>query len=105
MFSLVSYPSSVPTENLETSYKRQNQILEHTKYLHTSFDGIILSNLETENISLPNILAGSICLFCETLFYTNTNIILIDNNTNDGMRFISLTFNIQNNSLDRRDGV
>lgn len=93
MFKVVEYPSSVPTQNLENSYIKQNEILNHSKYLYTAFGGIILANIETGNTSCPYILAGSVCLFCETLFYTSDDIQLTENSTAEGMRFISLTFN------------
>ena len=99
MFKIIEYPSSVPLENLDVSYKRQNEIIEHLKYLHTAFDGIILSNIETDNIDIPYIVAGSICLFCETLFHTSEDIILIDENNAEGIRTISLTFNIEEKTL------
>ena len=99
MFKIIEYPSSVPLENLDVSYKRQNEIIKHLKYLHTAFDGIILSNIETGNTLVPYIVAGSICLFCETLFYTSEDIILIDENNSEGIRTISLTFNIEEKTL------
>ncbi len=100
MFKVVEYPSSVPTANIENSYIKQNEILNHAKYLHTAFGGVILANIETGNTSRPYILAGSVCLFCETLFYTDSNITLTESSTAEGMRFISLTFNIANRTLE-----
>ena len=99
MFRIVEYPSSVPTDNLDTSYKRQNKIIEHMKYLHASNDGIILSEVTNENPEAPFIMAGSICLFCETFFYTSEHIFLLDEDNKDGMRCISLTYNIIDKTL------
>ena len=100
MFKLIEYPSSVPLENLDTSYKIQNKIIEHMTFLHSSNDGIILGNIENDNIDLPYIFRGSVCLFAETFFYTEHDIILSDINTNEGMRSISFSYNIKNKSLD-----
>lgn len=99
MFKIVEYPSSVPLQDLEVSYKRQNEIIEHIKYLHTAFDGIILGNIETDNAEAPFIMAGSICLFCETIFYIKHDIEVADETDEAGMRFISLTYNNSNKTL------
>ncbi len=100
MFKVVEYPSSVPTANLENSYIKQNEILNHAKYLYTAFGGIILANIETGNTSRPYILAGSVCLFCETLFYTSEDIELVESSNETGMSFIALSYNVNTKTLE-----
>ncbi len=106
MFIQIEYPSSVPLSDLEVSYKRQNKIIEYIKFLHTANSGVILENIETGNTDLPIIKAGSVCFFCETLFYTESDIVLVDENTNEGMRFIGMLYNINNKTITPQvDGI
>ncbi|MDA0064498.1 hypothetical protein OFS07_00725 [Brachyspira hyodysenteriae] len=39
MFELVYEPSCIPL-SIEEGYKRQNELLKHTRFLHTAFEGI-----------------------------------------------------------------
>ena len=102
MFKLIENPTSVPIESIEASYKRQNTQIELLKHIHTAFDGIILGNFEHGNIKIPYIKSNSICFFAGSLFQTDLNIILNDENKTNGNRYLALDFDIENKSLEAK---
>ncbi|MBW5390267.1 hypothetical protein [Brachyspira hampsonii] len=94
MFELIYEPSCIPI-TIEDAYKRQNELLKHTRFLHTAFEGIKIdfSNKHT----IPFIREGSICMFCYSIYEAKKHIILHESaplgkdNTNDeGSKYILL---------------
>lgn len=86
MFELIESPISIPL-NIESAYKRQNEILKRMKFLHTAFEGIKIDFYNRNN--MPFIRAGSICMFCYSIYEAKKDIILSDINEN-GNRYILL---------------
>lgn len=96
MFKLIEEPISIPLSE-EEAYKRQNEILKRMRFLHTAFEGIKLDFSNKK--SLPVIRKGSICMFCYSMYETDTDIILTDNNKTDGSRYITLNLTAEGKSL------
>ncbi|MEI0579450.1 hypothetical protein [Brachyspira pilosicoli] len=86
MFELIESPISIPL-NIESAYKRQNEILKRMKFLYTAFDGIKIDFSNKNN--MPFIRAGSICMFCYSIYEAKEDIILFDTNENEN-RYILL---------------
>ena len=94
MFELVYEPSCLPL-TIEDAYKRQNELLKHTRFLHTAFEGIKI-DFSNKN-SMPFIMKGSICMFCYSIYEAKRDIVLHesaplgkDNINNDSSKYILL---------------
>ena len=90
MFELVYEPSCIPL-SIEEGYKRQNELLKHTRFLHTAFEGIKIDF--SNKSSMPFIRKGSICMFCYSIYETKKHIVLhesADNTNNDSNKYILL---------------
>ena len=90
MFELVYEPSCIPL-SIEDAYKRQNELLKHTRFLHTAFEGIKIDF--SNKSSMPFIRKGSICMFCYSIYEAKRDIVLhesADNTNNDSSKYILL---------------
>ncbi|MDA0063643.1 hypothetical protein OFS03_10545 [Brachyspira hyodysenteriae] len=73
---------------LKRDIKRQNELLKHTRFLHTAFEGIKIDF--SNKSSMPFIRKGSICMFCYSIYETKKHIVLKDNTNNDSNKYILL---------------
>ena len=87
MFELIYEPSCIPL-TIEEGYKKQNILLNKTRFLYTAFEGIKLNHFL--DIEPPVLMKGSICLFCNSIYESKEDIELIDNNLGEGNRYIRL---------------
>ena len=97
MFELVYEPSCIPL-SIEEGYKRQNELLKHTRFLHTAFEGIKIDF--SNKSSMPFIRKGSICMFCYSIYETKKHIVLKDNTNNDSNKYILLKLINNGRNLD-----
>ena len=84
MFELIYEPSCIPL-TIEEGYKKQNILLNKTRFLYTAFEGI---KIDFSNNS--NIRKGSICLFCNSIYESKEDIKFVDNSREEGCRYIRL---------------
>ena len=100
MFELVYEPSCIPL-SIEEGYKRQNELLKHTRFLHTAFEGIKIDF--SNKSSMPFIRKGSICMFCYSIYEAKRDIVLhesADNTNNDSNKYILLKLINNGRNLD-----
>ncbi|OEJ13992.1 hypothetical protein BFL38_04445 [Brachyspira hampsonii] len=97
MFELVYEPSCIPL-TIEDAYKRQNELLKYTRFLHTAFEGIKIDFSNKNNI--PFIRKGSVCMFCCSIYEAKKHIILKDNTNNDSNKYILLKLINNGQNLD-----
>ncbi|PPS23178.1 hypothetical protein [Brachyspira murdochii] len=97
MFEIIYEPSCIPL-TIEDAYKRQNELLKYTRFLHTAFDGIKIDFSNKNNI--PFIRKGSVCMFCCSIYEAKKHIILKDNTNNDSNKYILLKLINNGKNLD-----
>ncbi|MEI0490587.1 hypothetical protein [Brachyspira pulli] len=87
MFELIYEPLCIPL-TIEEGYKKQNILLNKTRFLYTAFEGIKLNHFL--DIEPPVLMKGSICLFCNSIYESKKDISLVDNSQEEGNRYIRL---------------
>ncbi|OEJ13840.1 hypothetical protein BFL38_03600 [Brachyspira hampsonii] len=87
MFEIIYEPSCIPL-TIEDAYKRQNELLKHTRFLHTAFEGIKIDF--SNKSSMPFIRKGSVCMFCYSIYEAKKDIILNDSTSNESSKYILL---------------